>query len=161
MMLAFGLACMAVYAVNAWSAADAKPRYADAVGVSMMLCVSYGLSNVLVMVYGLPDAINAFPIMDAVFSFMIWRAWKRNHRQWKLAILALLVSQLILHAVFIALWKIGGLKDGELWRYVALVNLTFTGQLVVVGGVGLGHVLARARAWLSGVRRRHAHEGAR
>lgn len=160
MMLAFGVACIAVYAINAWAEEDAKPRYADAVGISMMLCVSYGLSNLLVAIYGLPDAINAFPVMDAIFSFMTWRAWKRHKTAWKLGVLSLLVAQLTLHALFITSWKIAGLNEHELYGYILLVNVLFAGQLLTVGGAGLGHVLARACHWLLDFRRHHMAGGA-
>jgi len=153
MMIAFGVACMLVYAINAWAAADAKPRYADAAGVASLLCMSYGMSNVLVEVYGYPDAILALPVMDAILTFMVWRAWKRNHRPWKMALMGTFVAQLAIHFVGIFAWKIGTMSGAGLYNYVVLINVTFAAQLAVVGSAGVGHAMGRAFGYLSRVRR--------
>lgn len=159
MMLAFGIACLAVYAINAWAASDDNKRYADAAGVSSLLCLSYGLSNILVELYGFPEAILAFPIVDAVMTFMVWRAWVRNRRVWKVGIITLLTAQLVLHAAAIGVWKFGGLGFAGLYNYVVLVNVTFAAQLAVVSSAGLGHALVRIGGWLSRVRGDHPLQG--
>lgn len=161
MMIAFGIACLAVYALNTWAAYDAKPRYADASGVAMLLCVSYGLTNLLVAFYGLPEAVSAFPVMDLVFTYMVWRAWRRNRRVWKLGVMSLLVAQLAMHAAFIFLWKTSDINGGNLYTYILLLNVAFTGQLIFVGSAGLHHVLARAVRHLSGDRVWSSYEGSR
>lgn len=152
MMIAFGVACMLVYAINAWAAADAKPRYADAAGVASLLCMSYGMSNILVELYGFPDAILSFPIMDAILTFMVWRAWKRNQRAWKMALMAIFVTQLAIHFVGIFAWKIGTMTGAGLYNYAVLINVTFAAQLAVVGSAGIGHALGRAFNHLSRLR---------
>ncbi|GLK49480.1 hypothetical protein GCM10017620_24530 [Brevundimonas intermedia] len=161
MMIAFGVACMAVFAVNAWAAWDAKPRYTDAAGVAMMLCVSYGLTNLIIGVYGLPDAIHAFPVMDAIFVWMVWRAWMKNKRAWKMGVMSLLVAQLVLHAAFIFLWKTTGIDGGNLYAYIFLLNVAFTGQLIFAGSAGLTHAVVRAFDHMLGVRRQLAHARSR
>lgn len=152
MMIAFGVACMLVYAINAWAAADAKPRYADAAGVASLLCMSYGMSNVLVELYGFPDAILSFPIMDAILTFMVWRAWKRNQRTWKMALMGIFVAQLTIHFLGIFAWKIGTMTSAGLYNYAVLINVTFAAQLAVVGSAGIGHALGRAFNHLSRLR---------
>lgn len=159
MMIAFGLACLAVYAINAWAAADAKPRYADAAGVSSLLCLSYGVSNALVGLYGLPDAILAFPVIDAIFAWMIWRAWRRHHRVWKILLLSMIVAQLALHCVAIFVWQIQTLSSHGLYAYAAMLNATFALQLLIVGGAGAGHVLGRIFSHLFSHRRPLASRG--
>lgn len=155
MMLAFGIACLAVYAINAWAASDDNARYADAMGVSSMLCLSYGASNVLVEIYGFPEAILAFPIMDAILTFMVWRAWTRNRQAWKVAIIALLTAQLAVHAAAVGAWKFGSLGFPGLYNYVLIINATFTAQLAVVSSAGVGHVLGLLVAYLSRLRGDH------
>lgn len=159
MMVAFGIACLLVYAVNAWAAADAKPRHADAAGVASLLCLSYGMTNALVTMYGFPDAILAFPILDAIFAFMVWRACKRHLRKWKVALLGLVVFQLALHMVCVAAWKLGTMTTGGLYNYLVMLNVSFSAQLAVVGSAGLGHALARFSYYLSHLRRAPAYGG--
>lgn len=159
MMLAFGLACLAVYALNAWAANDDKARYADAMGVSSLLCLSYGLSNILVEIYGFPEAILAFPIIDAALTFMVWRAWKRHPRHWKMGVVALLVAQLATHAAAIGAWKFHGLGFPGLYNYILIINVTFAAQLAVVSSAGLGHALVRISHHLSRVRGDHPVQG--
>lgn len=161
MMIAFGIACLAVYAVNAWAATDDRGRYSDAAGVSALLCLSYGLSNLLVEVYGFPEAILAFPIVDSVLTFMVWRAWKRQRQAWKVGVIALLVSQLATHAAAIGAWKFGGLGFPGLYNYVLLINMTFTAQLAVVSSAGVGHALVRIGGAVSRLRGDHPVSGVR
>lgn len=159
MMVAFGIACLAVYALNAWAASDNHARYADATGVAALLCLSYGLSNALVGIYGFPESILAFPVVDAVLTFMVWRAWRRNPRKWKMVVIALLVAQLSAHVAAIGTWKIHGLTFDGLYNYVLIINLAFAAQLAVVSSAGLGHALARIGGRVSRFRSRHTVQG--
>lgn len=160
-MLAFGVACIAVYALNAWAASDDKARYSDAAGVSSLLCLSYGLSNVLVELYGFPEAILAFPVVDAVLTFMVWRAWVRNRSNWKVAVMALLFGQLATHAVAIGTWKFSGLTFSGIYNYALIINVTFAAQLAVVSSAGIGHAVVRLGGVLSRLRRDHPMPGVR
>lgn len=153
MMVAFGIACLFVYAINAWAAADAKPRHADAAGVASLLCLSYGMTNALVTLYGFPEAVLAFPALDAVLAFMVWRACKRHTRLWKVGLLSLLVFQLAIHMVCVAAWKLGTLTHGGLYNYSLMLNVSFAAQLAVVGSAGLGHAVARISHYLLVLRR--------
>lgn len=159
MMVAFGIACLFVYAINAWAAADAKPRHADAAGVASLLCLSYGMTNSLVTLYGFPEAILAFPVLDAVFAFMVWRACKRHARRWKVALLSLIVFQLALHMICVAAWKLGTMTDGGFYNYLVMLNVSFSAQLAVVGSAGVGHAVARISRYLSHLRRTPAYGG--
>lgn len=157
-MLAFGIACLAVYALNAWAAYDDK-AHSDAAGMSSLLCVSYGMSNVLVEIYGFPEAILAFPIIDAIMSFMVWRAWKRQRQAWKVGVLGLIVGQLATHAAAISSWKFGAMGFSGLYNYVLIINVTFAAQLAVVSSAGVGHALGRLVAYLSRLRGDHPVSG--
>lgn len=142
-VLLYGLACLAVYAVNAWSASQDKPNYVDAQGVAGLLAISYGLTNVVHSAYGLTDAILAFPIIDFALTWMVLRAWLRNRRAWKLVLAGLLVAQLAAHAAFIVAWHNGEATMGGLWYYTLTINGTFALQLLTVGSTGASYVLGR------------------
>ena len=153
MLIVFAVACMAVYIVNSTAAIDAKPKYADAAGIAAMLCVSFGVTNALVAVYGLPEAALFFPVFDAVFAFMVWRAWQRTRKVWKLIVAGLLVGQLAMHVAMIASWNNGLLTHSGLVSYVFMLNADFTLQLLAVGSAGVSYWVSRAVDWLSRVRR--------
>ena len=153
MLIVFAAACMAVYIVNSTAAIDAKPKYADAAGIAAMLCVSFGVTNALVAVYGLPEAALFFPVFDAVFAFMVWRAWQRTRKVWKLIVAGLLVGQLAMHVAMIASWNNGLLTHSGLVSYVFMLNADFTLQLLAVGSAGVSYWVSRAVDWLSRVRR--------
>jgi len=60
-----------------------------------------------------------------------------------------LVTQLMLHAVVIAMWKTGNLTQYGLWTYVVGINAFFVVQLLTLASVGVGHGLDNLRRWLS------------
>lgn len=149
MMIAFAIACLATYFVNAAAAGREKPNYVDAVGISVLLCVSYGIGNLAVAAYGMPTAALLFPIFDAIFAYMVWKAWKRTGHSWKLIISGLLVSQLTMHTGLILAWGDGNLTASGLNVYILLLNVAFTLQLLTVGSVGASFWVTRFVRWMS------------
>lgn len=139
------LLTLAVYAVNAWAAKDANPRYADAYGVSILLCISYLASNITVGMFGWPDSIVFFPFLDAGFCWLLWRAWKQSRKGWMAVVMSLVCLQLSMHVVALYTWKTGALTQGGLYAYASLLNGAFILQLLTVGGVGLAHAVRRLR----------------
>jgi hypothetical protein len=158
MMIAAAIGCLFCYVLNAAAAASDRPGYADAAGISLMLCVSYGVTNALVWAYGFPDAILFFPAFDALFAWMVWRAWVRTRETWKIAICGLLVAQLAMHVAIIASWSDGLLTLGGLRSYVLMINIDFALQLLIVGGVGVAFWFPRVLSHLSHIRVNHAGE---
>jgi hypothetical protein len=152
MMLAAGLGCLLCYVLNAAAAASERPKYTDAAGVSLLLCVSFGVTNALVWAYGYPDAILFFPFFDAVFTWMVWRAWRRSKAVWKLAVAGLLVAQLAMHVSLILSWHNGALNHAGLINYIRMINIDFALQLFIVGSVGVAYWLSRVFDSLSAVR---------
>jgi hypothetical protein len=140
----FGLWCLATYAVNAWAAAHAKPRFADAVGVSVMFCMAYALSNTLVEVYGFPAGVMLWPVIDLVLLGMVARSWYKGRSWWKPVISALLVFQLISHVAFFHVLQVGGATQHSVYVYAVMMNVAFGLQLVTMGSVGIGHAMAVA-----------------
>ena len=148
-MIYYGLACLFIFLLTAWANADAKGRYADALGMSALLIVSYGLTNVMVLMSGLPDAILGFPIVDLIFTMMIFRAWKRENAAWKLIVAGLFVAQLTFHASFIVSWYSGHYTSRGLYIYIVMLNGAFALQLLTVGSSGARHAVGRIVDYLS------------
>lgn len=140
----FGLWCLLTYAVNAWAAANAKPRFADAAGVSVMFCMAYALSNTLVETYGFPAGVMLWPVIDVTLLAMVARSWYRERVWWKPVISALLVFQLIAHVGFFHVLQIGQATQHSVYVYAVMMNVAFGLQLVTMGSVGVGHALAVA-----------------
>lgn len=124
-------------------------KYADLMGVSVLLVLSFALSNLLVALYGFPPAMLGFPVIDIALAGMIFRAWSRNREAWKIVMVGSLVAQLVLHMVSIAMWKTGALTQHGLWSYVVCINAIFVVQLLTLATVGVGHGLDHLRRWLS------------
>lgn len=142
-MIVYGLACILVFMLTAWANADSKGGFGDALGAITLLCVSYGITNVMVMVYGMPNAALGFPIIDVVFMFMVWRAWRRENCAWKLILAGLFVAQLTAHVGFIYAWNNATMTNRGFYLYIVLINGTFALQLLAVGSAGVRHAMAR------------------
>lgn len=144
-MLWYGLATLAVYAVNAWAARSDKMRFVDALGVSVLLCASYLFSNALTKLVGWPDTMAWFPFLDAGFCLLLFVNWRKHPEAWKVTVMWAVVFQMICHVAAIYLWKTGGLTAWGQYVYASLLNGAFVVQLLAVGSVGIGHALARLR----------------
>lgn len=141
MMEAFGIACLLTYAINAWAAHDARPRYADAVGVSVLFCVSYALSNLLTELYGFPHGIVPWPFIDLFLLCMVARAWYKGPTAWKATLAFLLIVQLTAHVALFYILESGHATNGQVYIYAVMMNYTFGLQLLTVGSVGICHAV--------------------
>jgi len=155
MMLLYLVATVAVFAVSFLAYKSRPDKYADLMGVSALLAVVFVINNLLVMLYRFPDVILSSPVLDFFLAIMIYRAWQKNREPWKVVVVGSLVAQLMLHAVVISMWKLGGLTQHGLYLYVVAVNAFFIVQLLALGCVGMGHGLDRLRARLSDRRSLH------
>lgn len=153
----YGLLTLAVYAVNAWAAKDANPRYADAYGVSILLCISFLASNITVNLFGWPDAIIFFPFLDAGFCWLLWRAWKEARKGWMAVVMFLVCLQLAMHVAALYAWKTGALTKGSLYIYGEGLNGIYILIALTVGGVGCAHAIRRLRDNRFSDRRALAH----
>ena len=70
-MIWYLLATCAVFGLSFWAYLNEPRRYADLMGVSVMLTLSFVICNLIVTLYGLPEALLSFPILDLTFSVMI------------------------------------------------------------------------------------------
>lgn len=149
LLLAYTLATAFVF-LSCFLAYRSKPeKYADLMGVSALLAIVFVINNLLVTMYGFPEAILAAPVLDCFLAGMIYRAWQKSREGWKVVMVGSLVAQLMLHVVAINMWKLGGLTQQGLYLYVVAVNAFFIVQLLALGCVGVGHGLDRLRAYLS------------
>lgn len=148
-MLGYGIVCLIVFALVSWAHKNDKPNHADAVGAAALLCLSYGISNLSVALYGWPDAVLLYPALDLALAVMVWRAWVRRHRWWKLSLMTFLICQMVFHVAMIWTWKTGGLTDAGLYGYALGINLLFLGELLSVAVPGGIYGLGRARSAVS------------
>lgn len=144
-----------VFLLSFWAYRDDPRKHADLLGVSVMLTLTFAIGNLLVTLYRFPDALLAFPVLDLSLAAMIYRSWVRSREGWKVAMVACLVGQLVMHMVVIGIWKAGGLTQDGLFSYVVGVNCIFIVQLLTLAIVGGGHAVRRFSDWLSR-RWRHA-----
>jgi len=152
-MIAYGLACVLTFMLTAWANADSKGGFSDALGAVTLLCVSYGVTNMLVAAYGMPNAALGFPIVDFIFMAMVWRAWKREKCAWKVILAMLFVAQLTAHVGFIYSWYTHTATQRGLYLYIVFINGTFALQLLAVGSAGVRHGMARFVGYLLDRRR--------
>lgn len=146
--LAYTLAVVAVF-IACYLAYRSRPdKYADLMGVSSLLAMVFVIGNLLVTLYGFPESILGSPVLDFFLAAMIYRAWQKNREPWKVVVVAALVAQLMLHAVAISMWKLGGLTQHGLYLYVVALNAFFIVILLALGCVGVGHGLDRLLAHL-------------
>ena len=148
-MVAYTVATALVFLICFLAYRSKPEKYADLMGVSVMLTLTFAVGNLLLALYGYPDALLAFPILDVALAAMIYRAWRKNREAWKIVMVGSLVIQLMMHLVAVAMWKTGGLTQYGLWVYAVGVNAFFVVQLATLASVGVGHGLDRLRAYLS------------
>jgi hypothetical protein len=152
-MIAYLFATAAVFVVCFLAYRSRPEKYADLMGVSAMLALVFCIGNIFLAAYRLPDALLTFPLLDLFLIAMIYRSAKTNPTWWKVVMVGSLVTQLMLHAVTITLWKTGDLTQYGLWLYVVAINAFFIIQLLALASVGVGHGLDSLRVWLSYRRR--------
>lgn len=146
-------AMVGVFTLAYWAYISRPRKYADLMGVSAMLSVVFVVNNLLVELFGFPEVMLAAPILDFTLSALIYRAWLANPKPWKIFMVYALVSQLALHTVAIAMWRLNELTQAGLYTYVVAVNGFFIAQLLTLGTVGAGHGLDCIRRWMSDRRR--------
>ncbi len=149
MMFLYMIGMLAACALSWWAYLSRPQRYADLMGVSVLLLVVFVVQNVIVTLFDFPDAILASPILDLALAAMIFRSWEENREPWKVVLVASLVAQLVLHVAAIALWRTDALTQSGLHLYLVSVNAFFILQLLTLGSVGAGHGLDCLRRWVS------------
>ena len=149
MMIWYLAATVVVFAICFLAYRSAPRQHADLMGVSALLCVGFAMGNLFHAIYGLPDAILGFPIIDLAMVLMIYRAWTKNADRWKVVMVASFVAQLSFHVVVLAMWYNGTLTHQALYAYVVAINGLFIVQLLTLSSVGLKHGLDSVRRSMS------------
>lgn len=149
MMVGYLVATVAVFVICFLAYRSAPRQHADLMGVAAMLCVGFAVGNVLNAVYGLPDAILGFPVIDLAMVAMIYRSWMKTPDRWKVVMVATFVAQLAFHVVILGMWRSGTLTNHGLFTYVVAINGVFIVQLVTLASVGAKHGLDCVRRALS------------
>jgi hypothetical protein len=124
----------------AWGAATMAPfilnlgmrRGPDAVGLSIMLVLIWVLGRVFWSLWSPPASMQLYPLIDAAAGMTAFTAWMTRPTWWKLVLTGLFLVQLALHVAFWAAQPV----EGSLSRYIALNNLCYAMQLVVVAWPG-------------------------
>lgn len=155
LLLAYTTATAGVFLICFLAYRSKPQKYADLMGVSVMIALVFAVGNLLLAMYRFPDALLAYPLLDLTLAAMIYRAWQKNRKPWKAVMVGSLVVQLMLHFAAIAMWKTGGLTQYGLWLYVVSINAFFVVQLATLASVGVGHGLDCLRRWLSNRRGGH------
>jgi hypothetical protein len=148
MMYLYLFATLAVCVLSFWAYLSRPRKYADLMGVSVLLLVAFVVQNLIVALFRFPEAVLASPVLDVALAVMVYRSWLEHGERWKVVITASLVAQLTLHVAVIALWRNEALTQHGLHLYVVVVNAFFIVQLFTLGSVGAGHGLGRLRDWL-------------
>jgi hypothetical protein len=148
-MIGYLIATAAVFLICFYAYRSRPDKYADLMGVSVMMVMALAVSNLVHTMYGFPEAMLAFPVIDLMLVAMIFRAWMKNREAWKVVVVSAIVVQLMLHLVSIFMWKTGALTMHGLYVYVVALNGLFVVQLLTLGFVGASHGLDNLRRWLS------------
>ena len=138
-MIAYTVATALVFLVCFLAYRSKPEKYADLMGVSALLAIVFVINNLLVTMYGFPEAILAAPVLDCFLAGMIYRAWQKSREGWKVVMVGSLVAQLMLHVVAINMWKLGADATGAL-------SLCCCGQCVFHRSAS-GPWVCRGRSW--------------
>lgn len=146
----WGVAVLLPFMINV-----AFGRSPDGLGLSGMLIFGWALQRVSWALWSPPEAMQLYPIMDALFASVCFGAWATSLRGWKLLLGGLLVVQCGLHVDF---WA--NPATTRLLPYIRANNILFAVQLLVAASPGVGHGIAiLARSWEPPFRRLHARAG--
>lgn len=147
-----------------WGAASLAPallnwitgRSADARGIAGMIFGCWLFERLLWMVVEPHAATHLYPIIDAAMGTVIFAKWWTDRRIWKLAIVALLLTQCLAHLA----WIMTGSADDSFLRYLSANNGLYIPQLLFAGSPGIGHALGVSYRWVRRLAGRPAHVGA-
>jgi hypothetical protein len=140
----WGIAAVIPLGVNWWAHRLYKPRFTDALGLSLFMVLMWALYNVVVASPpGRPQNMIPLTFLDVAAMFVVLVAWASRHRAYKLILASLFLAQLVIHAAFwlATSWR-GPAEHGMLYSYLACLNATFALQLLTVGFPG-GRALVR------------------
>lgn len=137
---------LAVLAVNALCLAI--PRNNEARAMGLLLGGLWLASNALVGIYGVPEGMRLYPLLDLMGGVYAFAAWRKQPVLWSFALLWSFVLLVLCHAAFwLTQWF--GYGAASVPQYTIAINGLFAVQLICVGwpgGVGVAeHLRIRLR----------------
>lgn len=113
---------------------------ADAVGLAGMLVLTYAFGRVMRVWLTPPEALQFYPLEDALCAIITFAAWRTQREWWKVALCGLFLFQLCAHAAFWASWGVNPTDKVALRTYMVLLNATYILQLLTVSTGGIRRV---------------------
>lgn len=138
------MASLAVLAVSLIAWRCEPGRYASAAGVALMLLFSWWASNSLVALYGIPDGVKAYPVIDLIGLSIMALCWAMRPKVWKAGVALAFMACLCAHWAFCMHPTTLAFS-----RYSAILDVIFAVQLAIAALPGGGHVVDRALRYLS------------
>lgn len=144
--MSYGMASAAVVALSLFANRARYDRHVDAVGSALMLFLFWSICNVLLILYGLPDALLANPPMDLIGTAVAGVMFARRPAIWKAGLSLTFLTQC---GLAVAFWA----KGLALHDYLLQDNILFAMELCFVAlpgglhvGSRLGHGLLHRRS---------------
>lgn len=125
----YGVLTVSTVIAARWAIHRDRCRAFDALGASYALLFSWLVTQA--SHWWAPHPYNQFfPAMDYMIMVIMALAWKQRFRPWKVALIALLLAQCVLHAY--------RAKTGlSAWWYDFWLNRTYEGQLACIWVVAI------------------------
>lgn len=152
--IAYGLAAAAVLALSIYANRERYDRYVDAVGCSIMLLLFWCICNVLMVLYGLPEALMANPVINLIGTSVCGLMYATRRAFWKAGVTLCFLTQSATAVLF--WWRLipqhAYLLTDNILFAMALAFTALPGGLYVGNrirsGAGLFHRGVRSRAGL-------------
>jgi hypothetical protein len=139
--LQWGLLAAIPLVLNMLAYQQDHKRFVDAVGLSALVAIFGGLTNVLDASMSFPDNKSFHPALDLFGGAITMYAWWGKRERWKLVLVGLFLTRAVLDTAFWLTWAQRPAESVgyfyEHWLFV--LSLV---QMVVLGGMG-GWVVAR------------------
>lgn len=126
-------------AVSAAAYGRRERRSQDTLGAALVLAMMWGLWNL--SHWFLTAPYNAyFPLLDYVACIGFAWTWRRTLRPWKVVLIALFLTECVLHAAY---FDLGDRSRTAKYAYDLKQNLIYIGQLFCVSVYGLRRIARR------------------
>ncbi len=111
-------------------------KNADLLLTTILLMSNVLLCTLLTTKFGLLNIALISPLLDFPLAVLVYQMWLRRRQQWKLIVVASLISQLTLHINLIIAWADNILTPADLSLYVMEINIILVVILTTLGWVG-------------------------
>lgn len=126
-----GLLALISFALSAWAYGLDRSR-SDLLGTSLVLALTWPLTDLVGRVLSPPYSMLLGPVMDLAFVAGLILAQKQKPEKWKLALITLLAFQALMHVAYQA----SSNHPQALESYIAELNVAYAVQLILVAFTG-------------------------